>query len=253
MNSFNYSALTTALKCNHLYKTLYVDKITPPGPESADMKFGTGIHLGVEEILLGNDGIEVFDLFWNIEREKPNRYGRYDWGALKAQAHVFLSRFGRLHAKKFNVYQMEQRLYGTIGTVRVEGTPDFIGDFEGKPSVVDFKTSGSRYNKDKIKIAEQLLLYAHLAQQQLDYEAEQVVYIVFIKGQTPSIQCLSAPIVRSVQSDILQNVQRIAEELMRKEQLDIFTKNRSSCIIGEFTCSNYKSCYPINGEDVVND
>jgi hypothetical protein len=245
VKSFNYSALTTALRCNQLFKYLYVDKITPEGPDSGDMKFGTAIHMGVEGILMGGTGLEDFELFWDVEKSKDNKFGRYGWQELREQGLTLLSRFERLHAKKFNVYQMEQRLYGSIGDIRVEGTPDFVGEFEGKKSIVDFKTSGTRYNKNKIKTAEQLMLYAHLAEQQLAYKAEQIVYVVFVKGSTPSIQCLSASLTRDSLNDILENVKRTALDLINKQESGSFIKNRSNCVMGENTCQFFEKCYPL--------
>lgn len=244
MNSFSYSALTTAYKCNTLYKYLYVDKIKSKEPDSGDMKFGTAIHLGVEGVLEGNaDYLGLFELFWNLEKQQNNKYGRYSWQDLREQGHVLLTRFERLHKKHFSVLQMEQRLYGSIGDIKVEGTPDFIGDYKGKKTLVDFKTSGARYNKDRARISEQLILYAYLAKQSLGFVAEQVLYVVFVKGSNPSIQLISAAVKQSKTDEILQNIVSQCEELTKKLESGKFSRNYSQCIIGEYKCPFFSECH----------
>lgn len=244
MKSFNYSALTTAYKCNTLFKYLYIDKIKSKDPDSGDMKFGTAIHLAVEAILTGDaDYLGLFELFWNLEKQQNNKYGRYSWQDLREQGHVLLARFERLHKKNFSVLQMEQRLYGSIGDIKVEGTPDFIGDYRGKKTVVDFKTSGAKYSKDKAKTSEQLLLYAHLANQNLGFVAEQVLYVVFVKGRDPSIQLISAPIRPGLIDEVTANVNLQCEELTKKIESGKYSKNYSQCIMGEYKCPFFDKCH----------
>lgn len=249
MKSFNYSALTTAYECNTLYKYLYIDKIKADVPDSGDMKFGTAIHMALESMLSGDaDYLGLFELYWNIEKTHNNKYGRYTWQDLREQGHVLLTRFERLHKKNFSVHSMEQRLYGSIGDIKVEGTPDFIGDYKGKKTIVDFKTSGARYSKDRARISEQLVLYAHLANQSLDYVAEQVLYVVFIKGNTPAIQLVSAPIKPAKTAEIIQNVKDQCEELTKKIESGKFSRNYSQCIMGEYKCAFFDKCHGASEE-----
>lgn len=243
--SHSYSQLSTAYRCGQLYKYLYVDGIKSTQPDSGDMKFGTAIHLAIECMLTNPEGdyMGLFELFWGLEREHNNKYGRYGWQELRLMGHKLLQRFERLHAKKFVPTVMEERLYGSVGDIKVEGTPDFVGMYKGKKAIVDFKTSGSVYSKDKIKVSEQLYLYAHLASKALKFNAEQIVYVVFVKGPNPSIQCISENIRESKLATIIKNVRAQGEELNLKIKEDKLTRNYGNCIIGANKCSFFENCH----------
>lgn len=248
MTSHSYSHISTAYRCGQLYKYLVIDNLKTDQPESGDMKFGTAIHLAIESILTNPkaDYMGLFELFWDLERGHNNKYGRYTWDDLREQGHTLLARFERLHAKKFKAFKMEERLYGRIGNIEVEGTPDFIGDYEGKKSLIDFKTSGSRYNKDKIKVSEQLYLYTELARQAFGFIPEQVVYVVFVKGSNPSIQCISEDFNQTRSTRILQNLEKQGLEIEQKIKNNSFTRNYGACIMGEMKCQYFDKCH--NGD-----
>lgn len=242
--SHSYSQISTAYRCGQLYKYIHVDKLQSKDPASGDMKFGTAIHMGVEAILTGNMAyLELFNLFWDIEKNQNNKYGRFGWAELKDQAEVLLTRFDRLHKKKFVVQEMEQRLYGSIDDVKVEGTPDFIGLYEGKKTVVDFKTSGSRYDKAKITASEQLCLYSYLAKQSRGFHAEQIAYVVFVKGPQPSIQCISETINEGRVLAVLANVRQQAKDIEYKIANNTFTRNYANCVGYGQKCLHYAECF----------
>lgn len=248
MNSYNYSAISTYRRCQKLYQHVYVDKLKPEVGPSGDLKFGSAIHIACQSYLEGDDGIKAFNVFWDMERSNPNQYGRYGWADLKNQGEILLDKFERFHLKKFKVYQTEQRLYGQYLDISLEGTPDFLGEFEGKKSVVDFKTSGSNYHKDKIKVAEQLMLYAYLALTSQHYKVDQLVYFVFVKGPKPSIQ---TPIILDVRSPLrnrpfafeIEDVYHTVKEITQAQDKNLFAKNRASCIMGSMTCDFFKRCH----------
>lgn len=244
-HNFSYSQLSTAYRCNMLFKHLYVDKLTPSGPESGEMKFGTGLHLAINTVLAKDgDATANFDMFWDIQKTVDNAYGRFTWAELRDMAHVFISRFERLHAKKFKPHSMEERLHGRIGNSEISGTPDFIGEYNGVPSIVDFKTAGSRYNPEKATIAEQLFLYAYLARETLGYIAKQVVFIVFVKGPNPSIQSITADITTGQLNMVVENVLLQMQELEVKIESGKFTKNLNGCGFGGARCQFPTRCYP---------
>lgn len=253
MTSFSYSALASAQRCETLYRFQFIDKVPQPTPPSGDMAFGTAVHLGLEGILTQGDGVADFNLFWDIEKSKPNKYGRFTWGDLKDQGEKLLARFERLHAKKFKEFQMEQRLYGQLPSGHlIEGTPDFVGTYNDIPCLIDFKTSGSRYNKDRLKTSQQLYLYAHLARTVLKYPVQQLLYYVFVKGNEPSIQTIQAPLDESLMKFHLDNSSLQIEALLKIAQNKNYTKNPANCLMGELKCSYFDTCYgtkPVTGEE----
>ncbi len=246
MNSYNYSAISLSRKCGKYYQYVYIDKLKPQAQSSGDMAFGSAIHLGIEACLTGDDGKEDFLTYWGIEKSKDNRYSRFGWSELRSQGLTLLTKFDTRYKKRIQIHQMEQRLYGSYRDIKLEGTPDVIGDFDGVPSIIDFKTSSSNYHKEKIRTAEQLYLYSYLAKTVLGYEVKQIVYIVLVKGQVPSIQ---TALIRDfkqaecdrVLNDIYIDCKRLEEMQLKKD----FTRNLNSCIFGEKgECDWFRACFP---------
>ncbi len=240
-NSMSYSAIDTAYKCPERYNLQYLKKIPQPGPESGDLHFGTAFHAAINACLDGGNPLDVFTMYWeSIRQNSAIQYGRLNWEQLQSSAEALLSRFERLHAKNFEPVQMEERLYGTLGSLKIEGTPDFVGMYKGVPSIVDFKTSKDAYPKEKIQVNEQNWVYAHLAKQQLKFEAKQVIYIVFCKVER-RIQVLKYPITAEKLESMLGNVKLMGTQLVKTKE---FTRNKQSCVsTSGYTCPYFTTCY----------
>lgn len=246
--SYSNSMLQAAYRCQKYYKYLYVDKLIPEGKHSSDLAFGSAMHFAIEQSLVHKaDIIESFKLYWEPIADGLE-YGRLGREALEVNAEILLPRFERLHAKKIKVEQIEKRLYGKIqrgqdgNTCSVEGTPDVLGDYENLPSIIDFKTSSFRYPKEKIYLAEQMYLYAHLAAQN-GFTAAQVVFIVFIKGTTPSIQTLTRRIDIQELNNVVDNIALQCQALDIAELNNAWSKNTNSCIQGERVCTFFSKCW----------
>ncbi len=245
---FNYSALTTARKCQTLYQKQYILGEEPTGPANGDFLFGHAIHAGCEAVLEGDDGVKTFQIFWENDQGKDVKFTRWNYDDLKKQGEILIERFARLHAKKFSNPIIEQTLVGKVGPYEVYGTPDVIGDFEGEPAVVDFKTSGYRYHNARAFVGEQLYAYANLAEQALGYKAKKLVYMVFIKGNNPSIQVLKADRIISTEQEIMKVWESEIKSLQSAEESASFRKNRQACIEGDRVCPFFKTC---TGKDFV--
>lgn len=239
--SHSYSSIDAAQKCLQYYKYVYIDKIKPEEKDSAALHFGTALHMGLEQVLLGNDYHSPFQIYWDTLKDKDLQYGRFDtWDNLAATGPLFLDRFKRLHAKKYEIFSLEKRLYTKLDKFHVEGTPDFVGNYEGVPSVVDFKTSAYPYDRAKGECNEQMYFYAYLAQQALKYEAQQLVYVVFVKGKDPRIQVLKYPLTSEKLESMLVNVKAWIQDLSERTE---FLKNRRGCLMGTYKCSFWEKCY----------
>lgn len=255
MDSYNYSSLQAAYRCNQYFKYLYVDKLKPVSQPDADLTFGSAMHFAMEQFFVEKlPLIDSFKIYWTSEASKV-KYGRNDQETLESNAEILLERFERLHAKKIKIHEAERRLYGTLRGlnssdpgIKVEGTPDLLGDFGGLRSVIDFKTAAYRYPKEKIRLNEQMYLYAHLAAQN-GYEAEQIVYLVFIKGKTPSIQTLTRKIDKAEMQKVLDNVYLQCENLNKLQESGKYSYNSNSCQQGERKCPFFDKCWKKETED----
>ena len=229
-------------RCSRLYKLKHLDGEKEPGLPSGDLIFGTAMHSAANAVLSGEDGVLTFETYWNSLNENEHEWGRSNYADLASIGVTLIGRFARLHAKKFKPFQMEQRLYAElIPGLNVEGTPDYLGDYEGVPSVVDFKTAAYRYDKKKIVCGIQLPFYAKLAKLATGYEAKQAVYVVFIKSKTEaSIQTVVTQLTESKLNSTVENVVMTCLEARDRKS---FPMNNSSCLMGQYACSFFNRCH----------
>jgi hypothetical protein len=242
--SWSYSAYSTALVCLQKFKLLYIDKIKSE-EESGDLVFGSALHLGINAILEKGDGAMVFGVYWDSYQDKDIKYGRFNWKQLKVLGEGFLRKFEKMHAPKLVPHIMEQRLYSDYKGLKLEGTLDYSGTYEGIPSVLDWKTTGYAYDPRKPTVALQLYLYSYLAIKELNYVPEKIGYYPFVKA-TGSIQ---GPLLIEFDHDhmfsMLDNMLDYAEMLDKNKN---YPKNVNSCIQGAMVCPMFERCHGSKGE-----
>jgi len=238
--SYSYSQLQAAYRCNKYYKMVYIDKLRPVTQKNSDLEFGSAVHFAIEQYFEhGADIVDAFKAYWNPLNVQ---FGRYKNEELIAMAETLLPRFVRLHSKKIKIHEAERRLYGKLGDIGIEGTPDVLGLYNGIPSVIDYKTASYRYPKEKIMINEQMYLYAELAKQN-GYTPQQIAYIVLIKGKDPSIQVLTRSIDEKELNDTLDNLKIQCKNLDRLKDLGEWSVNTNSCQMGERKCDFFDVCW----------
>lgn len=233
MKTFSYSAISTADRCRRLYKYVYVDKLTPEEPKSANLSFGSAIHCGVEEILtIGSH--EAFNLLVKSTPELNETH--------EILGNRLLANFKKNHAQDFNIMMLEERVGMDLPEdgLRLEGTPDFVGEYNGVPSIVDFKTSSQRYNEDQIACSDQMLLYHYIVAQTTGYVAKQLVYVVFIKTKDPYIQVIS----KSIDSfDYEARIANILDKCKELDKISQFPQNYSMCLSFGQKCPFWDKCH----------
>lgn len=240
---YRYSAINTAYQCLRKYQLQYLEGIQPEG-ESGDMAFGSAIHYALythfdskkDDVLGDVSPIEVFNTIWEMSKEKEMKYARQGWAELREQGEIFIERFIKLRAKDAKPEYLEKEMQFFIGNHKFSGTADVIGKYKDVPSVIDFKTSAYAYDKRKLKTNEQMYIYAHAAKQVLNYEAQQLVYVVFVKNPAPRIQVITIPLTQTKLNSMIDNVRAMADDLAQRKY---FPMNRNSCL----NCNMYKHCY----------
>lgn len=238
-DSFWGSKITDYRKCGRLYELKHVQKLPEPGARSADIEFGSAFHLALNDVLEGGGGISQFNIYWDSIKDKGLAYNRLDWEKLKDIGERLIERFKDRHVKHFKPHKMEERVSAVIDGITLEGTPDFIGWYKGVPSVVDFKTSGSEYDKRRAISDEQMVLYAELAKRVYDFIPTQVVYVVFIKGEM-RIQTIISPLTEKVQSSTIHNIVETCEDIKSRK---FFQRNPQNCIRGSLVCPFWDQCF----------
>lgn len=251
MKPFRYSSIQDFYKCPRYYKYKHIDGLIDPGMEkSADMRFGSAMHLGVQDLLEGGNGLDVFTTWWQLEEKNDLEYTRLKHADLGRMGVDLLIVFRDEHMHKFVPKYLEMKLATALGPHAYSGTADFVGEYKGVPSVVDWKTSAMPYGPQKIEVNEQMYGYAHLVKQELGYEAEQVVYGVAVKDpKNPRWQFRTAPISNTIVSKKLDNVIQACDSISSTK---VFMKNPLQCATGSYgnirVCPFYKLCHNQDGE-----
>lgn len=235
---FRYSMLNTAHFCLTKAKLQYLDKIPEPGLRGAYFAFGTGLHLGLENFVQGEDGAEIFRLFW-----KNLKVGEYDWkfsrdsyDTLGSIADELLRKFEKGHLKHYDALHTELPLRGTINGFTVTGTADFVGLYKGVLSIVDWKTSQSQYDKRKGQVDAQMWIYAELLKQQYGLEVKQLVYSPFVKYGSVVQTPIAIPYTTIKAKSMLDNATLVMRDLNGRVE---WPRNEQNCL----RCNYYPVCY----------
>lgn len=244
MNSFSYSQLSAALSCQQLYKYLYVDKLVVPEKESFALHFGSALHAGLNALMEGTDGNATFNAYWDSVVDLDFESGRHDHANLRAMGDIFLDRFSKLHLKYYKFIKGEERLYATLPSgIKVEGTMDCLAEYKGKLSLIDFKTSSTRYPKEKVAASDQLRLYAYLAQKNLNVRIEQLVYVVFVKTKEPSIQVLAEDLNQEELTARIANIDGQCWQTQLSLDSGLVTRNHNNCFSYGRKCKYFELCH----------
>jgi hypothetical protein len=235
--SWSYSAFSTALVCLKKFHLLYVDRIG--SIKSPEMSFGSALHLGIESLLKGENGQEIFKIYWQSIEGDFEEWGRYSHKEMARMGQVFLDKFEKGHLKHFKVHTMEKRLYSNYKGMKLEGTLDYCGDYKGIATVMDWKTSAYPYEKEKALTSLQLNLYAYLAIKELDYTPKQLGYTPFVKN-SGSIQ--GPLLVDFSEKHMLELLDGMLEYAAMFEKMGSI-KNPNSCVIGSRVCEMYSVCW----------
>lgn len=240
MSSWSFSAYSTALQCLRKYKYIYVDKLMPEGPESGDLLFGSALHSAINASLLGDNGEALFEIYWMAYKDKEIEYGRFKWKELAELGANFIRKFVKYHSPKYKLEFAEKRLFSEYRGIRLEGTLDFYGLYNGLRSLRDFKTSGRNYEAEKSDCATQLYLYSYLYLANNPAAGiDTLGYTVFNKG-TGSIQDLTWKFDENKMLEVLDELVSYTKHLTATEE---YPKNFQSCLDYSRKCPYYDLCH----------
>jgi genome maintenance exonuclease 1 len=125
---------------------------------------GTKLHTHVENYLNNVNAIEPMSMF---------------------QKELFDSVLEHLHRIN-NIHLQEERLYSDH--LRLAGTVDCIGEFDGKLSVIDFKTSGRQKEKEWIhSYFMQCAAYAIMYEERTGIPISKLVVLIAVEGDSPQV------------------------------------------------------------------
>lgn len=240
MASWSFSAYTMAHQCLQKYKFSFLESVPAEGPETGDLLFGTVLHSALHAQLIGLNAPELFALYWDTYQNKEVEYGRYNWDALRGLGEIFLRKFAAYHAKHHKLEFAEQRLYAEYKGIKLEGTPDFYGQYRGRSSLRDFKTSSRNYAGEKADCALQLYIYAYLWQGGGHDLPATLGYTVFNKS-TGSIQDLTWELDEKKMLAALDDLVNYVS--IWATQKDLYPRNLGACLDYNRPCQYFSRCH----------
>lgn len=190
--------------------------------KSIDLEFGTALHLAIKTYFDGGDPVGAYNMYWNsldFSKFPEARFSPQDLSVLALNK--FMPNFIKLHAKKFTDFKQEETLEMDIlfddthdtGSHRLQGTYDMLCDYEGVPTLVDWKTSAREYPKSKIEKNPQLYIYAALCKEAYGILPKQIMYKVFIKSEG-RIQTLKLELTEEKLALQMKNVSAIIDNII---------------------------------------
>lgn len=212
---FRYSMIDSYLACPNKFRAGYL--LDGPRETSDALEFGTALHLAFKTHFEEGDPYAVFEMFWNSVKAKNLSYGRFSWEDLGGMVRdTFLPNFIKLHSKKFTEVKLEETAeMPFLGSNSLSGTFDVACMYEGKLSIVDYKTSAREYHMDKITRNPQMYIYAKLYETKYGVLPEQLVYKVFIK-QERRIQTLKINLTKEKLDIIMSNVESVCKDMLQR-------------------------------------
>ncbi len=182
----SHSRVNRYLLCPEQYRLYYVEGLRPRRTPS-NLIFGTVVHRALAGLLAdGEDPVALFQHTWRQVETVDLSYGRYDsWQRLSDIGEQLLERFvSEAMPRITNVCAVEQRFELTITSLDspLVGYVDLVADFEGRSTVIDFKTASSSYRDHEVVMSDQLTAY-QLSQPNVD----QLALCVLVKTKQPKI------------------------------------------------------------------
>jgi len=183
----SHSRVSRYLVCPEQYRLYYVENLRPKVP-SASLVFGQIMHQALACLFRKTgDPIKHFEDSWGLLRNLRLGYNdRESWAKLNASGPALLRKFIKEEQPKLsNIRAVEKPFTHSITNLDLPfvGIVDLDADLHGKSTLVDFKTSGSRYDEFEAQLSDQLSAY-----QLAVPDAEQLALCVLVKTKEPKIE-----------------------------------------------------------------
>lgn len=262
-----YSTVSDFYRCGAYFKFKHIDGLDDGLGKSMDIVFGTAVHMAIEDLFSGGDGLDIFHIFWAMQKDKGLEQSRYGWSELRSLGVSLIEIFRDEHMKKFVVHKvahegppfavqpmLERKMHGTIGKHAFSGTADFIGTYTATKNaepilaLVDWKTSAMPYDNYKLQCNEQIYGYVELARQDLGLNLTHGVYGVAVKDpKNPRWQFKVAEITPDKHKAMLANLELACDQIEAATKAESFLRNPGACVKGRYVCPFFTKCFSSGG------
>ncbi len=208
----SYSRINRYLLCPEQYRLHYVEKLRPRFPAAA-MVFGQVMHAAIAQFFTEKgDPEKLFSGAWIEVSQIDLSYSQKEsWEKLKVVGNGLLEKFRQEHPKRIGrTAGIEKRFEIRITSLTepIIGYIDLIAEVDGKPTVLDFKTSNSSFEPHEAVLSDQLTAY-----QLAEPDAERIGLCVLVKTKEPKIEWHFAKRTGDQISEFLDKTGYVAHEI----------------------------------------
>jgi hypothetical protein len=192
--TFSYTQVSSYLRCPRSYRYRYLDGWREKETR-AGMVFGRCFEKALAALFQQEDCAATLFREWGVFRNASLEYKNGEsWDRLVHQGVRLLEHFARdnrvrIHAPEQNL--QIKMVQGLSGGHQFVAYLDAVGQLDGQPCVIDWKTTTSRYPEDPeglLGLDPQLVCYSWIT------GIPAVALVVFVRKHRPEIQYLKATI-----------------------------------------------------------
>jgi len=215
--NYSYTQISQYLACPRRYRHRYLDGWQEKDTR-ASMLFGGAFEEALAALFRRQDATAVLFESWAKSKNVGLRFSGNDtWDRMLQQGVQLLERFaqdGRVHIPRARSHQQIQFTRALGRGNSFVGYVDAIGELDGTPCVLEWKTASARYPEEPAGIAgldPQLVCYSWMS------GIEDVAQVVFVRKRLVEVQYLRATITEAQRQEfaalVEDTVQRIESGL----------------------------------------
>jgi hypothetical protein len=191
---FSHTQISQFVRCPRSYRFRYLDGWQEKETRAA-MVFGRSFEKALGAYFCREDPSAVLYKEWGAYRDAPFEYKKGDsWDRMVHQGVHLLQKFAqddRVHIPRPKKNLQVKMLRSLPGENEFVSYIDALGELDGTPCVIDWKTTTSRYPEEPeglLALDPQLICYSWIS------GISEVAVVVFVRKNQPEIQYLRATI-----------------------------------------------------------
>jgi CRISPR/Cas system-associated exonuclease Cas4 (RecB family) len=209
--TYSYTQISQYLTCPRRYRHRYLDGWKEKDTRAA-MRFGRAFELALGAYFRGEDPGEVLFHEWSACKNQELQFSKHDtWDRMLEQGIMLLIRF--CQDDRIRISQpgrnLQVKFTRQLGKSEFLAYIDGIGMLDGKPYLLEWKTSGSRYREEPeglLALDPQLVCYSWMT------GIADVAQVVFVRKRLAEIQYLRT----TISQDQRQEFGRLVENTIHR-------------------------------------
>ena len=210
---YSHTQISQYLRCPRSYRYRYLDGWREKETRAA-MVFGRSFEKALEAYFLREDPSAALFKEWGAYRDVPFAYKKGEsWDRLLHQGVHLLQRFAqddRVRIRRPRENLQVKMVRSLAGNNEFVSYLDALGELDGTPCVIDWKTTASRYPEEPeglLALDPQLICYSWTS------GIREVAVVVFVRKNQPEIQYLRATISEEQRREYARLVESTARQI----------------------------------------